>query len=81
VSICRSIQLVRGMHHFLAEGCRRVSNQRDVVSKLLRVTRGRLGTGIGEQPDENDVTDAVLFQLQIEIGVREPAAPADSGAP
>ena len=49
--------------------------------KLLRVTRGRLGAGIGEQPHENDVTDAVLFQLQVEIGVRETAALADSGAP
>jgi hypothetical protein len=27
------------------------------------------------------VTDAALFQLQVEVGVRETAALADSGAP
>src|ERR1700722_8927004 len=69
----RPVKLMRGMHHLPRERGGRVPNQRDMVSKLLRVTRGRLGAGIGEQPHENDVADAMLFQLQIEIGVREPA--------
>src|ERR1700722_1295007 len=69
----RPVKLMRGMHHLPRERGGRVPNQRDMVSKFLRVTRCRLGTGIGEQPHENDVADAVLFQLQIEIGVREPA--------
>ena len=77
MGIGRAVQLVGRVHHLLGEGCRRVSNQRDMVSKLLRVARG----GIGQQPYENDVTDAALFQLQVEVGVRETAALADSGAP
>ena len=81
MGIGRAVQLAGRVHHLLGEGCRRVSNQRDMVSKLLRVARGRLGTGIGQQPYENDVTDAALFQLQVEVGVRETAALADSGAP
>src|SRR6202051_1555531 len=73
VSICRAVELVGRMHHFLGVGRCRVSNQRDMVPKLLRVASGGLGTGVGEQPNENDVTDAMLLQLQIKVRISEPA--------
>src|ERR1700720_572765 len=44
-----------------------------MVSKLHRIATGRLDTGVGQQADNDDVTDAVLFQLLIEVRIREPA--------
>src|SRR4051812_5498217 len=61
------------MHHFFGESRCRVTNQRDMVPKLHRIATGRLDAGVGQQPDNDDVTDAVLLQLLIEIRVREPA--------
>ena len=68
-----SFKFVRGVHHLTAEGRRCVANQGDMISKLLRVTSGRLSTGVGQQSNDDDVADAVLFQLQIEVRVGEPA--------
>jgi len=44
-----------------------------MVSKLHRIATGRLDTGVGRQSNNDDVTDAVLFQLLIEVRVCEPA--------
>src|ERR1700756_4434004 len=42
-----------------------------MVSKLHRVATGRLDTGVGQQSNDDDVRDAVLFQLLIKVRVRE----------
>src|ERR1700745_1989582 len=42
-----------------------------MVSKLHRVATGRLDTGVGQQSNDDDVSDAVLFQLLIKVRVRE----------
>jgi len=59
VGICRTGQLVRRMHPFLGESRRRVTHQRDMVSKLHRIATGRLDTGVGQQANNDDVTDTV----------------------
>src|SRR5215471_19533187 len=61
------------MHHLMAERRRRVAHQGDVITKLLGVLRGGLGTSVGEQPDDDNVTDTVLLQLHVEVGIGESA--------
>jgi hypothetical protein len=73
VGMGRTGQFVRRMHPFFGESRRRVTHERDMVSRLHRIATCRLNTGVGQQANNDDVTDAVLFQLLIEICIREPA--------
>jgi hypothetical protein len=46
-----------------------------VVSEFHRVARSRLDAGVGQKSHDHDMGDAVLFELEVEIGVREAALP------
>jgi hypothetical protein len=62
-----------GVHPLLAEGRRGVFEQSDVIPQLHAEAAGRLNAGVGDQTDQDDAADAVLPQLQIEVGVGEAA--------
>jgi len=44
-----------------------------VIPQLHAEAAGRLNAGVGDQTDQDDAADAVLPQLQIEVGVGEAA--------
>src|SRR2546426_11030887 len=69
----RSIDLVRRVHPFRAEGGGRILDKGDVVAKLHAKTRGGLDAGVRDEADEDDVLDPPLFELGVEVGIGEPA--------
>jgi hypothetical protein len=44
-----------------------------MITKLNSVLSGRLDTGVGDHPDEDEVGYAALFQLQIQVGAGKSA--------
>ena len=69
----RSVQLVRRAHHLAIECRRCILHQRDVIAELHREAGRRLDASVRQQTDHDDVFDAVLFELLIEIGVGKAA--------
>src|SRR5207302_1021059 len=59
----RSIDLVRRMHAFMAEGSGRILHEGDVVAQLHAKTRGGFDAGVRDHADENDLLDPPLFKL------------------
>src|SRR5262249_43058035 len=49
------------------------TNQGDVIAELHREARRRIDAGVSQQSHDDRVTDAMLLELQIEIGVGETA--------
>src|SRR5262249_23085177 len=66
-------ELVCGMHQLTRESGGRITNQGDVIAELHGEARRRIDARIGKQPGEDRVTDAVLRELQIQVGVGEAA--------
>src|ERR1700756_221170 len=73
VRIGRPVDGMGGVHCFMAESSGRVLDQGDVVPELHTEAASRLDAGVGYHADQNDAADAVLFELKIEIGIREAA--------
>ena len=69
----RSIDVVRCVHRFLAEGCGRVLHQRYMITKLHPETGRGLNASIGQQADADDLLDAILFELMVQISIRKSA--------
>ena len=63
------------MHGLLAERGGGVLDQGDVVPEFHAKAAGRLDAGAGDHADQHDAADAVLLELQIEIGVAKPLVP------
>src|SRR5262245_34252752 len=68
-------ELVGRIQQFTREGRRGITNQRDVIAELHRETGRRIDACVGEEPDDDDMTDAVLLQLHVEVGIGEAALP------
>src|SRR5689334_908166 len=51
----------------------RINNQGDLVAEFRGESAGRLDAGVGDHADEDHVAYAELLQLQVEVGVGEPA--------
>ena len=73
MGVGRPVDGMGDVHPLLAEGRRGVFDQSDVIPQLHAEAAGRLNAGVGDQTDQDDAADAVLPQLQIEIGVGEAA--------
>jgi hypothetical protein len=69
----RSIDLVRRMHRLPAEGRRRILHESDVVAEFHAETAGRFDAGIRQHANDDNLVDPKLFQLVVEVGVRETA--------
>src|SRR5579871_5655204 len=61
------------MHRLMAEGRGCVRDERDMIPQLHAEAAGRLDAGVRDHADEDEATYAVLLELEVEIGVGEPA--------
>src|SRR5271156_5540103 len=62
-----------GVHRLMAEGGGGVPDQRDVISELHAEAAGRFDARVGDHADQDDMTNAVLLELHVEIGVGKAA--------
>src|SRR6516164_7638301 len=61
------------MHFLIRVIRRRVLYHRDVVAELGCVANGRFDAGVSYQSDHDESMDAVLLELQVQVGVGEAA--------
>ena len=80
MGVGRSVDGMGGVHRLMAEGGGGVPDQRDVISELHAEAAGRFDAGVGDHADQDDMTNAVLLELQVEIGVGKPLDPQRSWA-
>ena len=60
--------------HLLIRVIRRlIFCHRDLVAELNSKANGRFDAGMGDEADDDELMDAVLLELQIQIGVGEAA--------
>jgi hypothetical protein len=69
----RPIQVVCRMHELVAERGGRVADQGHVITELHGEAAGGLNARVGEQADGDDMRDAVLLELKIEVRIGEAA--------
>src|SRR5262245_46251281 len=69
----RGAGLVGCGQQFTRERRRRITNQCDVIAELHREARRRIDACVGKQPGDDDMTDVVLLQLHVEVGIGEAA--------
>src|SRR5271165_3818696 len=68
----RSVNVVGRVHRLGAERCRSVPHQGYVVAEFGPRASGRLDTGVRRRADHDDLLDAALLELQIEVGAGKP---------
>jgi len=61
------------MHVLVTERSGRVADQGHVITQLLGEAAGGINAGVGEQTDGNDMRDATLLEMKIEIRIGEAA--------
>src|SRR5215469_6641594 len=71
--VVRQVDVERGVHHLVRVIRRRVLHHGDVIAELSGKANGCFDTGVRDQPDDDELMDAVLLELQIEVGVGEAA--------
>src|SRR5262249_8355385 len=71
--VVRHIDVESGVHHLVRVIGDRVSHHRDVVTELGSIPDRRFDAGMRYQPDDDQPMDAVLLELQIQVGVGETA--------
>src|SRR5205807_1780868 len=71
--IVREIDVESGVHLLIRVIRSRVFYHRDVVAELSGKANGRFDAGMGYEPDNDELVDAVLLELQIQIRVGEAA--------
>src|SRR6266542_4962926 len=67
------VDLERGFHFVPAVAPDGIVHQPDFVAQLRSIANGRVDAGIRAYADHDQLVNAVLLELQIEIGVGEPA--------
>lgn len=62
-------------HHFSSEcgGC--IADQCDMVAELHCEARCRFDTCVSKEPHEDDMSDAVLLELHVEVSIGKSALP------
>src|SRR6476660_2752644 len=71
--VVREIDVERGVHLLVRVIGRRVFDHRDLVAELGGKTNGRLDASMRYKANDDELMDAVLLELQIQIGVGEAA--------
>jgi len=69
--VVRDINVESGVHLLVRVIRRRVFDHRDVVAELGGKANGRFNAGMRYEPDDDELMDAVLLELQIQICVGE----------
>ena len=64
---------LRCVHGFATEGGGGILDQGDVIPEFHAEAAGRFDTRVRNHADQDDVANAVLLELKIEIGIREAA--------
>jgi hypothetical protein len=64
----RSVDLVGSMHRLGAECCCRIPHQCHVMAEFSATAGGGLDAGIGQHSYHDDLFDAALLELEIEVG-------------
>src|SRR5215472_1145986 len=67
-----AINFVRRVHGLGAERCCGIAHQGDVIAEFRAVARGALDAGVREHACDDDLLDAALLELEIEVGVGKP---------
>src|SRR5215467_5137457 len=67
------IDVKRGVHHLVRIVRCRVLHHRGLVAELNGVANGRFDASMRYQPDHDELMDAVLLEVHIQIGVGETA--------
>jgi hypothetical protein len=77
----RSVDHVGSMHRLGAECCCRIPHQCHVIAEFSAAAGGGLDAGIGQHSYQDDLFDAALLELEIEVGTGKPTClAAQSGA-
>src|SRR5262249_54218576 len=71
--VVRHVDVERGVHHLVRVIRRRVSYHGDLVAEFGGIAHGRFDAGMRDQADDDQLMDAVLLELQIQVGVGETA--------
>src|SRR5215813_4696887 len=71
--VVRQVDVERGVHHLVRVIRRRVLDHGDLIAEFGGEANGRFDTGVRDQPDDDELMNAVLLQLQIKVGVGEAA--------
>jgi len=71
VGVGRPVDGVGGVHRLSAEGGGGILDQGDVIPEFHAEAAGRFDTRVRNHADQDDVANAVLLELKIEIGIRE----------
>jgi hypothetical protein len=61
------------LHLALRIACNRVAHHRDVITEFGAEPDGRLDAGVSDESDHDELVDAVLLELQIQVCVGETA--------
>ena len=63
ICVIREINVKSGMHHLVRVISRRILDHCDFVAELGGVANGRFDAGMRDQPDDDELVDAVLLEL------------------
>src|SRR5690348_16250833 len=59
------------MHHFVRVICGRIFDHGNIVTEFGGIANGRLNARMRDESDDDELLDAVLLELQIQIGAGE----------
>src|SRR5215467_3910861 len=66
--VVRDIDVEGGMHHLVGVVRRRVPDDSDVIAELGGKAYRRFDAGMRDESDDNELVDAVLLELQVQVG-------------
>src|SRR5262249_51593755 len=72
-SVVRHIDVESGVHLRIGVIRRRVFYHRDLVAELSGKSNGRFDAGMCDESDDDELVDAVVLELQIQVRVGEAA--------
>src|SRR3974390_2723482 len=69
--VVRDIDVEGDMHHLVRVIRRRILNDGDLRTELGGIAHSRFDAGMRDKSDDDELMDAVLLELQVEVGVGE----------
>src|SRR5215467_3392655 len=69
--VVRDIDVEGSMHHLVCVVRRRILNDGDVITELGGIAHSRFDAGMRDESDDDELMDAVLLELQVQVGVGE----------
>src|SRR5262249_37071133 len=71
--VVRNVDVERGVHHLVRVIRRRVLNDGDVITEFGGIAHSRFDAGMRNESDDDELMDAVLLELQVQVGIGEAA--------